>query len=79
MPATVLQPGYTRATAISASASPLAVRPDAILVNATATFTATLEGVSVVITSAPVGVLPISPTHVTAIASGTITALFADR
>lgn len=79
MSQTVLRSGYKAAAAISASASPLAVVPDALLLNATATFTMTLGGVSVTVTSAAPGIMPVSPTHVTAIAAGTLTALFFER
>lgn len=80
MPQSILRSGYRTSAAISASASPLAVVPDAILVNATATFTCKFNGGSdVTITSVAPGVLEISPSHVTVISSGTLTALFFDR
>lgn len=79
MAAAMLRSGYTGATAISPSASPLAVVPDAILVNATATFTMTLNGTSVTVTSIAPGILEVSPTHVTAVGAGSITALFFPR
>jgi hypothetical protein len=80
MSQTVLRSGLKTAAAISASASPLAIVPDAVLVNATATFTCKFAGgADVTITSVAPGVLPISPSHVTVISSGTLTALYFER
>jgi len=73
--------GYRRAVAISASATDITSGPpDAILVVAAATFTMTLNGTSVTLTTVAANtILPVSPEKVTAIGAGTIVGLYRNR